>query len=237
MKKTLITLALAAVAVLSGCAGIRPVDRKAVLRAELAKWENFSSEGVIEATYTGLTLRKMFALSKTKEDARLDVLGGGAFGVNPQPLVSVYLGDYFALQSPLMPQLESIAQARVPADLSLDILSDPDSLIARYGDEIINTGKLTHEGMELTFSPDLQLTKVTDSQSGAEVNISYTGKGDPDEVLISLGDVASLRLLMDKTTYGEAEVIPLPQPEPNNLLEETLRALEELLPPQGETQP
>ncbi len=224
-KLTCIYFALITIFALSGCAAFRQADRKELLRAELAKWENFTSDGVVQANYAGLSLRKMFTLSKTKEEARLDVLGGGVFGVNPQPLVSVYLGEYVALRSPLMPELESFAQSAIPEGLSLKLLSDPDSLVAAYGDEIAGTGKLIRDKVELTFSDNMRLTKLTDSESGASIVIDYTGKGDPDKVKLDLGEGVEVDLLIDKTTYGNAEVVPLPLPEPLLELEETLQGI------------
>ena len=214
----------------SACAAIKPADKTAILRSELAKWENFSSEGLVEASHQGLSLRKMFVLSKTNDAARLDVLDGGAFGINPNPLVSVYLGEYFSMQSPMFPQLETWGAMLFKPGFSLGALGNPDSLISKYGDTIIENQYLEFDGTRLQFSERLQLEKITDSVSGAIIDIKYDRKGNPDTVSFRLDSDTAIDLLVDTITYGDAEVIPLPQKEMVPGLEQTLELLEQLLP-------
>ncbi len=224
-KSSSLILLLAVLLLLSACASIKSADQKAVLRGELSKWENFSSDGVIQVNYMGLSMRKMFVLSKTREEARLDVLDGGAFGISPTPLVSVYMGDYVAIQAPMMPKLEAMSQSIRDNDLSLRLLSDPDSLISMYGDTVIATHKLTLDNSELSFTDKMQLDKVIDLKSGSEMRISYTSKGDPDKVTITIDSATSLELLIDKTSYGKAEVISLPP----NVLSPLMEQLKEVM--------
>ena len=68
MIKKLLTrcLILSIMMTLAACATIKPVNERATLRSELAKWTNFRADGVVQATYSGLSLRKMFVLQKKR---------------------------------------------------------------------------------------------------------------------------------------------------------------------------
>lgn len=232
--KTLTPILLAALLLAGGCATLNKADKTALLRSELGKWENFSADGVVQASHAGLTLRKLFVINKTRDEIRLDVLGGGAFGIDPDPLVSLYLGDYISVKSPLLPQLETLAQTFVPPDLSLRALSAPDSLVSRYGAQIISEGKLTLDQTELVFSDKMRLERITDRKSGAEILISYTSKGDPDKVSVKVDKDTSLELLVDNASYGKAEVVALPRNDQAQPVDGLLKAVEELLPGQGD---
>ncbi len=214
----------------SSCASLKPWDKEALLKSELEKWENFSSEGVLEANHEGLTLRKMFVLSKTRDEARLDILDGGVFGMNPNPLISVYLGDYTAIRSPSMSQLEAFT-ALIPSPRSfLNLLGNADSLFAAHGSEILETGRLRLGDTELVFSEEMRLTGIAGKEPGISMDISHTRTGDPENVRILFNEDTSLELLMDATTYGNAELVALPQNEGMPEMEELLKTMEGLFP-------
>ncbi|MGC9362071.1 MAG: hypothetical protein ACP5F3_03990 [Candidatus Syntrophosphaera sp.] len=214
----------------SSCASIKPVDKATLLRAELGKWENFSSDGIVELTNGGLTLRKMFVLSKTRDEARLDIVDGGVFGLNPNPLISLYLGDYAAIRSPNMPQLEALATLLPDPGKYLGSLGRPDSLFTAYGDQIIDTGKLVLGDTELAFSDNMRLEKISGKEAGIRMEISHTKRGDLDKVSIFIEDETSLDLLVDNIRYGKAELEPLPRNEALPGMEEMIRELQGLFP-------
>lgn len=223
MKRYLSILLILVALLLSACATIKPVDKIALLRAELARWQNFSADGVVRATYGGLTLHKMFVLDKTAASARLDLIDGGAFGISPSPLVSVYLADYLALESTFLPQLQNYAQALPDPSAYLALLADPESTIGQYGQAIADSGSIDVRGLRLTFSPLMQLQNIRDLSSGAELSVDYSTKGDPDTVVLSISKNTRLELLVDNISYGGAETVPLPRKEadgdPQSLLE------------------
>jgi hypothetical protein len=43
-------------------------------------------------------MRRMFVLLNTLRLMRFDILSGGVLAANPKPLISVYYGDYLAIQ-------------------------------------------------------------------------------------------------------------------------------------------
>ena len=85
MKSLIPVLLIVSALLLSSCASIKPADKLSLLRAELARWQNFSADGIVRVTYAGLTLHKMFVLAKSVDSARLDIVDGGAFGISPSP--------------------------------------------------------------------------------------------------------------------------------------------------------
>jgi hypothetical protein len=213
-KSTRLILSLFfALILLTACSGIKQADQKAVLRAEIAKWQNFRADGVIQVSNQGLSMRKFFVLNKTSGAIRLDVLDGGVFGLSPTPLISAYLGEQFVFQAPTLQKLESMVPDSLDQAFSLSLLSDPDSLVSLYGDEIIATRKLLSDNIELGFSDKLRLETMTEKRSGAMLKVLYNSKGDPQKVSITLGKDTILDLIPDTMTYGNAEVIPL-QPKP-----------------------
>jgi hypothetical protein len=225
-----IAVLLAVMILASSCASFRPLDKASLLKAELEKWENFSSDGIFQASHEGFTLRKIYILNKTKDELRLDVVDGGVFGINPNPLISVYLGDYLAITSPTMPQLEVFAALLPDPGDYLKPLGRPDSLFAAHGREIMDTGKLALEGIELAFSENMQLDNLTKPGSGIRMDISYTKHGIPDKVRIVMDENTSLELLVDNISYGKAELETLPPNEDQRGMEELIRYLEGMFP-------
>lgn len=217
MKRLLIGLTLVLAIMISSCASVQAVDKLALLRTELSRWQDFKADGVINVNYMGLALRKMFVLNKSQEAARLDIVDGGAFGISPSPLISIYLADYFAVDSPLVPQLQALAQAGIGGGGEfLSLLGDPDSLVKKYGSMIAEDNTLDLDGVILAFSPAMKLMNIQDEKSGASIDFDYTSKGDPDKVVIRIGKSGSMELLVDSIKYGAAEVSPLPRPKENS---------------------
>lgn len=231
MKIRILLLLFLMALLMSACATIKPVDKISLLSAELDRWQNFSADGIIRATHSGLTLHKNFVLAKTTDSARLDVLGGGAFGISPSPLVSVYLADYLAIESTLFPQLQSMAKAIQDPSGFLSLLSDPEALIGKYGQEIASTQTVDVRDLRISFSPKMKLQKIVDLKSGAEISVNYNAKGDPDKVLVSISKNSSVELLVDKISYGNAELAPLPRPkakdDPDSLTDSVEQELEQ----------
>ncbi len=213
MKKSFPFLLVIVALLLSACASVKPVDKMALLRAELARWQNFSADGVVRATHAGLTLHKLFVLDKTARSARLDVVDGGAFGISPTPLVSVYLADYLAVESALFPQLQSLAQAIPDPSGYLDLLADPEALIDKYGAALTASNSVDIDSLRISFSPVMKLQSIRDLGSGAEISVAYTSSGDPDKVVVILSKNTAVELLVDNISYGQAETVPLPRNE------------------------
>ncbi|MDZ4183116.1 MAG: hypothetical protein U1B83_09585 [Candidatus Cloacimonadaceae bacterium] len=223
--------------ILAGCAANKPIDHKARLRAEMLRWENFSSEGIVQVSYMGISLRKMFVLSKTRDELRFDVLDGGAMAMQSKPMLSAYMGEYISIQSPFAPQLEKLSGAVIKQN-PLGYFASLDSLINVYSDEIVANRKIdAGSGIEIFFDQNLRVSRVTDTQSKSGVQISYLSNGNPDKLMINLDAKTSMELLFDKIRYGNAEIVPLPRPEPNTILQQFLEQnAYRLIPENGEAE-
>ena len=192
------------------CASMQPVDKTQLLRTEWDRWQNFEAQGVVQLTNSGLTMRRMFVLSKTPEAMRFDILSGGVLAANPKPLISVYYGDYLAIQCPQFPKIEILAQMPIfPEKLPIyDI--DRDSLFTVFADSIINHQELNLEGLQLKFNSAMQLERIIEPKSGMEININRNSQGDPDKVKLTISENTYLLLLIDSISYGNAHIEPLP---------------------------
>lgn len=192
------------------CASMQPVDKTQLLRTEWDRWQNFEAQGVVQLTNSGLTMRRMFVLSKTPEAMRFDILSGGVLAANPKPLISVYYGDYLAIQCPQFPKIEILAQMPIfPEKLPIyDI--DRDSLFTVFADSIINHQELNLEGLQLKFNSTMQLERIIEPKSGMEININRNSQGDPDKVKLAISENTYLLLLIDSISYGNAQIEPLP---------------------------
>ena len=192
------------------CASMQPVDKTQLLRTEWERWQNFEAQGVVQLTNSGLTMRRMFVLSKTPEAMRFDILSGGVLAANPKPLISVYYGDYLAIQCPQFPKIEILAQMPIfPEKLPIyDIYRD--SLFTVYADSIINYQELNLEGLQLKFNSAMQLEKIIEPKSGMEININRNSQGDPDKVKLAISENTYIVLLIDSISYGNAHIEPLP---------------------------
>lgn len=192
------------------CASMQPVDKTQLLRTEWERWQNFEAQGVVQLTNSGLTMRRMFVLSKTPEAMRFDILSGGVLAANPKPLISVYYGDYLAIQCPQFPKIEILAQMPIfPEKLPIyDI--DRDSLFTVFADSIINHQELNLEGLQLKFNSAMQLERIIEPKSGMEININRNSQGDPDKVKLTISENTYIVLLIDSISYGNAHIEPLP---------------------------
>jgi len=182
----------------------------------------------------GLTLRKMFVLSKTRDELRFDVIDGGIMGAGAAPLISVYLGEYFSLRSDFMPQLAIIARTMADPRMSMAPLRDINALVDAYADSILATGKMTHQGIEISFTPELRLQRVYDPKSKSEALFSYSSQGQPDKLVFNM-EGAGAELLIDAVSYGQASLEALPRQEGSILNQfKDSGLMDEIAPPEEE---
>jgi hypothetical protein len=241
MKRTVWVLLLAVILVLTGCAGgKKPMSReakKALLKSELNRWANLRAEGITQISYKGLALRKNFVFNKTPEELRFDVIDGGIFGSAAAPLISLYLGEYFSINSDFQPQLALMAASMMNKKFSMGMVNSLLDIAEGYTDEIIDTGKISRQDFEVNFTPKMQLESVKDSKNNLSASFTYTKKGEPDSIILKFKS-ASLEMLFDKVKYGNAEVKPLPEMSVGqgvmDLLQGGLPNLGDILAPEGD---
>jgi len=200
--------------VLSSCAGGLGLSEEQKLERELKKWESFSGSGIIEVSALGMSLRKPFHIAKSMKQMRLDVIEGGVFGANASPLISMYLGDYLAVNAPIMPALEMLNLKDKIPEGAIALFSSTDYLMQKYGAEIIANKAIVRDDLKVTFKKNYQLDSVVDAKSGATLVAAYTSRGILDALEIKSGKMISAKLIFDTVDYITPEIIPLPQKEP-----------------------
>ncbi len=198
---------------LSACAAPNSRQAEKRLLHELKKWESFSSYGVAEVSYKGLSLRKMFNAAKNHGTLRLDIIDGGIMGITPEPLISIYVGEYLALKSSLLPMLEQINPSMlIPSD-GLAMFGNADSLFSKHGSEIIQNRKLQLGEIQLSFLSDYRLDTVYDPISKANIQAIYNSNNTLSELVFSSSEAFQLKLIFDEISYVEPEIVALPKPQ------------------------
>ncbi|MCB5265199.1 MAG: hypothetical protein LHW41_03015 [Candidatus Cloacimonetes bacterium] len=211
MNRILILCLIFLSLILASCAAFQKFSEEALLRSELKKWESFTGNGIIEVSALGFSLRKPFSLAKSEKQMRIDVIEGGIFGANASPLISMYMGDYFSILSPSMPVLEALnLKDKIPLGV-LALFSSSDYLMEKYGAEIIREKAIVRDDLTIKFTPKYKLDSVIDRKSGANVTVSYTSRGDLDQLEIKAGRGISAKLLFDDVKYNVPLITPLPK--------------------------
>jgi len=213
MTRYLILGVCALCIVLSSCAGGLGLTEEQKLERELKKWESFSGSGIIEVSALGMSLRKPFNIAKSMKQMRLDVIDGGVFGANASPLMSMYLGDYLAVNAPIMPALEMLNLKDKIPEAAIALFSSTDYLMQKYGAEIIANKAIVRDDLKVNFKKNYQLDSVVDAKSGATLVAAYTARGALDALEIKSGKMISAKLIFDTVDYSTPEIIPLPQKE------------------------
>lgn len=212
---------------ISSCAAPKLNNERIKLRRELLKWESFDSQGVVEISFMGLALRKMFSASKNRGQLRLDVFDGGIMGAGASPMLSFYSGDYVALKSPYLPILEALDPQELFPTENFALFSSADSLLSRFGDTIIRNKKMEIDSLQISFKSDYRLERVFDPTSLSELRPVYGTNGSLQELWLKSSNNMSIRLIFDKISYIQPEIIPLPKAAVA-LDPATLKALENL---------
>lgn len=205
MKKAILILALA----LCFLALNAQSKDHSKLQKQLSKWEQFRAEGVIQVNYKMFSLRKFFVLAAADDQIRIDIFEGGLLGATPEPLFSAYMGDYIALRSPMMPQLEQMLTPKLAVEQPTQLISKFDKMFELYGDEIVAQHELILNGTHYQFDKYFQLTQITNSEAEVAVTINYKRNHDPDKVVVNYQKSDIVTLMIDKMTYRDIEIVPL----------------------------
>jgi hypothetical protein len=208
------------------CSGPKPQDQRLKLRSELLKWESFDGQGIVEISYMGLSLRKMFNVQKNKGVIRLDVFDGGIMGAGAQPLVSIFVGDYLAFQS-VLPLLDSFDPFGTMPLEGLDIFANADSMLARYGNQIIDNKALTEDNLQVQFDKGYHLQRLYIPESNTELLASYSNKGSLQVITMRGMENMAVKLIFDSISYTPPQIVSLPKPtKPANTLPTDIKELD-----------
>jgi len=209
LRRSILLIPLMLILLLSACS-VNKADRDALkLRTEMAKWNSFRLDGVVEVNFQGYSLRKFFVAQKNLDVIRLDVLDGGIAGMSAEPLLSFYKGDYLALRSPMMPQLEFLNLDKYFPQDAFRTFSNLDSLAAEHQEEILSTHSLSLNSIRMDFTPGYSIKSITDLKSGAKADFIYTSRGQIDKLELKVDEDASLILLIDDASFKPQVITPL----------------------------
>lgn len=206
---------------LSSCAGGFGISEEQKIQNELKRWENFSGSGIIELNAMGMSLRKNFSFAKNLKELRLDIVDGGILGSAAAPAISVYLGEYLALEAPMMPALEALnLKDKIPAG-ALAFFATSEYIVDKYGEEIIRDKAIVREDYRINFNPkNYQIESVMDTKSGSGFIAKYSSRGNLDSIEIKSKMPVSAKLMFDNIRYQVPAITPLPQKESNmNILD------------------
>lgn len=223
MQKPLLWIIVISTLLLAACAGPRGTSQEAMLRTELAKWESFDGQGVIEVSFNGLAMRKMFAASKNHQELRIDIFDGGVMGAGAAPLLSFYSGEYISLKSPFLPMLEAIDFSSMIPTEGLKLFSSADELFNLYGEQILKNKALDVAGVQISFDKQFKLTRVFDPQSSSSLEAHYAQNGSLQDLELKGPDNLAMKLAFDSISYLPPQITPLPKPEGGDLLDELIQ--------------
>lgn len=217
MKRFSFVILALIVVLLAGCAHNLKLSEEAKLKQELRKWESFSGSGIVEISVFGFSMRKPFAIAKSLDEMRMDVVEGGLLGATGSPIISMYLGEYFSLKSPLVPLLEAVNLGDNLPLGALSFFSSADNVVSRYGEEIIANKAIIRDSLQINFSSDYKIESIVDKPSSFRIDNTYTRKGDIDEISFSSPKGISAKFIFDGVDYERPQITVLPKNENRNL--------------------
>ncbi|MDZ4121347.1 MAG: hypothetical protein U1C33_02935, partial [Candidatus Cloacimonadaceae bacterium] len=179
------------------------------LQHELQKLKNIRAEGIVQVNHQQFALRKSFVLAKNENEIRIDVVEGGVMGMQAEPIFSIYMSDYIALRSPMIPQLELFDLNRFVPGSPGQMISALDSLVLQHQEEIISRRKLELDNVTLTFNKDYQITEVIDKESNMTLSITYNRRKTVDIISIKEKGKELLSLMIDKISHEPQEIVPI----------------------------
>lgn len=210
MRKTMI-LALILLAGLSTFLTAKTSAAKQ-LQDNLANWEQFRWEGIIQVQMSAFSARKNFILSKNRDEMRLDVLDSGVMGLQAKPIATIYLKDKILLEAPTIKQLQDIdLNWFVPQSAISSFVHFTDSLQANVQCILMNR-KLTTAATTYTFDKKHRLVRISSPEFGMKADVVYNRRNQPTKLLLDHDGDRIVELQINKQKYSDVKVVPLIDP-------------------------
>jgi hypothetical protein len=194
------------------------------LQKNLAIWEQFRWQGIVQVQSSAFSIRKNFVLAKNKEAIRLDILDSGVMGLTAQPLVSIYLKDSIVIDAPSIKQLQGIDPNWFISSEDVNgLINITDSLLA-HQDEIISTLKTINGTTSFIYDKQYRLVQIKSTDIRLEANITYDRHNNPSKIAFKFrgNPIAELQIIEreDKNVQIEPLVIAPEAPESDDMLPE-----------------
>jgi hypothetical protein len=184
------------------------------LQKNIATWEQFRWQGIIQVQSSAFAIRKNFVLSKNKSALRLDILDSGIMGLTAKPLVTLYMRDTIILNAPSIKQLEGIdPNWFIPRRAVEGLVHFTDSLQAAQ-QEIIANRKLKSGKTLYLYDKKYRLTQIKSVELGVEANVTYNRRNQPTKVTVKYANEPLAELQINEREFDNIEIETTTQTPP-----------------------
>jgi len=182
-----------------------PEKKEILLSENLAKWENFRIDGIIEYNYKQFAFRKNISLRKKADLIRIDIYDSGIFGLRPTPFISAYLDSLLYLRAPDYPDLISISKEEFPEDFYYLNVFLYLSQLKDHKSEIIKKNRIFIDNrVEFIFSENMLLNRINDDSTNSKINFSYEDNLSGLELYNQ--NIKILNIQVDKISFTVQEI-------------------------------
>jgi len=157
MKKTVVLLML--ILLVLGCSSIKELTKRQkedLVRANLSYLNKFKSEGILDVSIKGFSLKKEFVLKKNQNSLRLDVLDSGIMSLLPSPFATLYAKDQVVVTNYNKGFFSDIIIDKFPLKEFFDLEKLPQGII----DEIVKNRKFTIAIIQFEFDELYRMNKI-----------------------------------------------------------------------------
>ena len=187
-----------------GCSSIKDLTKRqkeAFVRANLSYLNTFKSQGILEISVKGFTLKKEFVLKKNHDSLRLDVLDSGIMSLLPSPFATLYVNEQILLTNYNKGFFPDIVQDKFPLKEFFDLEKLPQGII----DEIVKNRKFTIAILQFEFDDLYRMNKIIINND--VITFKYIAN---DLVKIELeSSKADIKIDFDSFETGEFPIKPL----------------------------
>ncbi len=202
MKKIIILLLL--VLLLMGCSSLKELtnrQKEELVRANLSYLNKFKSEGVLEVSIKGFSLKKEFVLKKNQNSLRLDVIDSGIFSLLPSPFATLFAKDNIVITNYNKGLLPDLVLDKFPLKEFLDLEKLPQGII----DEIVKNRKFALAIIQFEFDELYRMNKILLNKD--VISFKYNGL---DLTGIELNSAkADVKIDFDSFETGDYPINPL----------------------------
>jgi len=165
------------------------------LKTNLAKWQDFKLNGIVELNYKHYAFRKNIYINKEQEKMDLKVFDGGIFGMAPKPFITARIDSILWVSE----QGGELKPFQIPNFSGLQFLQNP-QLLYSYKDEIIQKQAVTiDEKTSINFSQNMEITNIEMTDSNYKIAFDYNPQ--LSQIIVTEKKKVLLKIDVDKISY------------------------------------